>query len=453
MNTVKVQGALLKRVMRNWMAPPADYDWVLEAEWARIQQTPTKARRMLYFIVATLLALLLWSHFAIIDEVARGEGKVVPSQQLQIVQSYDGGMVQDILIREGQQVEAGQILVRVDPTRFVSSLKENASQQQGLLAKVARLRALIDDTPLVFSEALSAAAPQITANEQALYASNLQERSQLSSGYDSRISQKQQDLAAYQAEYAQYERSKALIEQELAVTRPLLDTGAVSPMDILRLDRQLVELTGSLQRTAAALQRSKSAISEERTAQQEARLKMLNQWSRELAEATSKLAVLKQSKTGLEDVVAQAELRSPIRGTVQRLLFNTVGGVISPGSQVVEIVPLDDQLIVEAKMSPKDIAFIKLGQPAILKFSAYDFSIYGGMEAQVEHISADTITDEKDNTFYIVRLRTLSSIGDKALEILPGMTTQVDIVTGERSVLNFILKPILKAASSSLKER
>ena len=232
---------------------------------------------MLYFIVATLLALLLWSHFAIIDEVARGEGKVVPSQQLQIVQSYDGGMVQDILIREGQQVEAGQILVRVDPTRFVSSLKENASQQQGLLAKVARLRALIDDTPLVFSEALSAAAPQITANEQALYASNLQERSQLSSGYDSRISQKQQDLAAYQAEYAQYERSKALIEQELAVTRPLLDTGAVSPMDILRLDRQLVELTGSLQRTAAALQRSKSAISEERTAQQEARLKMLNQ--------------------------------------------------------------------------------------------------------------------------------------------------------------------------------
>ncbi|WP_218355059.1 HlyD family type I secretion periplasmic adaptor subunit [Alteromonas lipotrueiana] len=446
------QSSFLHRKVRDFLAPPAEYDWVLEAEWARIQQTPAKARRLLYGIAITILALVLWANFAIIDEVARGEGKVVPSQKLQVVQSYDGGIVQDILIREGQQVAAGQVLVRVDPTRFVSSLQENASQQEGLQAKADRLRALIDNRPLEFSVSLGENAA-IKSGEQALYRSNLQELEQLMGGYHSRISQKQQDLASYKAEYGQYKRSKELIDQELAVTRPLLASGAVSQMDILRLERQQVELDGSIQRASAAIQRSESTITEERNAQQEARLRMINQWRRELAEATSKLGVLKQSKTGLEDVVAQSELRSPIKGTVQRLLFNTVGGVISPGSQVVEIVPLDDQLIVEAKISPKDIAFIQLGQPAILKFSAYDFAIYGGMEAEVEHISADTITDDKDNTFYVVRLRTVTPVGDEPLEILPGMTAQVDIVTGERSVMNFILKPILNAASSALKER
>lgn len=452
MSAAASQSSFLHRKVRDFLAPPAEYDWVLEAEWARIQQTPAKARRLLYGIAITILALVLWANFAIIDEVARGEGKVVPSQKLQVVQSYDGGIVQDILIREGQQVTAGQVLVRVDPTRFVSSLQENASQQEGLQAKADRLQALIDSRPLEFSVSLGENAA-IKSGEQALYRSNLQELDQLMGGYHSRISQKQQDLASYKAEYGQYKRSKELIDQELAVTRPLLASGAVSQMDILRLERQQVELDGSIQRASAAIQRSESTITEERNAQQEARLRMINQWRRELAEATSKLGVLKQSKTGLEDVVAQSELRSPIKGTVQRLLFNTVGGVISPGSQVVEIVPLDDQLIVEAKISPKDIAFIQLGQPAILKFSAYDFAIYGGMEAEVEHISADTITDDKDNTFYVVRLRTVTPVGDEPLEILPGMTAQVDIVTGERSVMNFVLKPILNAASSALKER
>lgn len=447
------QTSFLQRKVRKFLAPPAEYDWVMEAEWARIQQKPIKAQVLLYGIAVTIIALIVWANMAVIDEVARGQGKVVPSQKLQIVQSFDGGIVQDILVSEGEQVTAGEVLVRVDPTRFVSSLQENASQQQGLRAKADRLQALIDDRPLQFSDTLKNLAEDIKQGEEALYQSNLQELQQLQSGYHSRILQKQQDQAAYKAEFAQYERSKVLIDKELAVTRPLLESGAVSTMDIIRLERQQVELNGSLQRAMAAIQRSESAINEEQNAKQEARLKVINQWRRELAEATSKLAVLAQSKTGLEDVVAQSELRSPINGTVQRLLFNTLGGVISPGSQVVEIVPSNDQLIVEAKISPKDIAFIRHRQPAILKFSAYDFAIYGGMKAEVDHISADTITDEKDNTFYIVRLRTVTPVGDTPLEILPGMTAQVDIITGERSVMDFLLKPILNAASSALGER
>ncbi|WP_137167921.1 HlyD family type I secretion periplasmic adaptor subunit [Salinimonas lutimaris] len=447
------EASLLKKAVRNWMAPPPDYDWVLEAEWARIQQTPTKAKRMLYVIIATIAGFLIWAALAIIDEVARGEGKVVPSQKLQVIQSYDGGMVQEILVREGQLVEKGQVLVRVDPTRYVSSLQENATQQIGLQAKIARLQALVNNTPLVFSAGLEHTGGQVVASERSLYLSNLDEQQKLARGFDSRIAQRQQDLAAARADLSQYQQSRELIKQELAVTRPLLASGAVSEMDILRLDRQLVELNGSVDRTLAAVERSLSAIAEAQSAQEEAAIKARNQWSRELAEATSKLAVLAQSKTGLEDVVAQSEIRAPVKGTVQRLLFNTVGGVLTPGSQVVELIPHDDQLIVEAKISPKDIAFIQYGQQAIVKFSAYDFSIYGGMQARVEHISADTVTDEKDNTFYIVRLRTMSSLNQQALEILPGMTAQVDIVTGERSVMDYLLKPILKATSSSLSER
>lgn len=377
----------------------------------------------------------------------------MPSQKLQVIQSYDGGMVQEILVREGQLVEKGEVLVKVDPTRYVSSLQENATQQIGLQAKIARLQALISKQSLSFPADIAQTDSQVVASERALYFSNLDEQQKLARGFESRIAQRKQDLAAAQADLSQYRQSRELIKQELAVTRPLLESGAVSEMDILRLDRQLVELNGGVDRTQAAVERSLSAIAEEQSAKEEAAIKMRNQWSRELAEATSKLAVLIQSKTGLEDVVAQSEIRAPVKGTVQRLLYNTVGGVLTPGSQVVELIPHDDQLIVEAKISPKDIAFIQRGQKAILKFSAYDFSVYGGMQALVEHISADTVTDEKDNTFYIVRLRTMNSLNQQVLEILPGMTAQVDIVTGERSVMDYLLKPILKATSSSLSER
>ena len=181
--------------------------------------------------------------------------------------------------------------------------------------------------------------------------------------------------------------------------------------------------------------------------------KMINQWHRELTESASRLAVLEQSKAGLEDVVSQSVLRSPVKGTIQRLLFNNEGAVVTPGSPVAEIIPIDDQLIIEAKIAPKDIAFITLGQAAVVRFSAYDFSIYGGMRAEVTHISADSITDDKDNTYYIVRLQTISTIGESPLEILPGMTAEVDIITGERSIIDFILKPLKKAASTAFTER
>jgi len=443
----------LQRLMRGWLAPPPGQDWVLEAEWSRIMQTPVKARGLLYLVTLVLLLLVIWSYFAEIDEVAKGDGKVIPSQQLQVLQSYDGGIVQEILVREGQAVKAGQVLLKVDPTRFMSSLEENTTQFAALAAKVQRLSALTQGNVLRFNRELRERAPTVVDNERKLYNSNLAELDEVAAGSDSRIMQRRQDVEEERANLSQYQNVLSLSKKELAVTKPLLASGAVSEIEILRLERQIVELEGNIAKSKVAIERGLNAIEEEIIKKEEARLKLVNRWNQALTDATAEMATLQQSQTSLEDVVSQAALRSPINGTVQRLLINTVGGVITPGSAVVEIVPQDDQLIVEAKVSPKDIAFIREGQQAILKFSAYDFTIYGGMSAEVQHISADAITNEKDETYYLVRLETKKSIANEALEILPGMIVQVDILTGKKTVLNYILSPLFNVTASALRER
>ena len=444
---------ILSRLTRGWLAPASGQDWVLEAEWQRIMQTPVKAKGLLYSVVLVIFILVVWAYFAQIDEVAKGDGKVIPSQQLQVLQSYDGGIVQDILVREGERVSKGQVLLRVDPTRYISSLEENTTQFAALAAKVQRLSALTQGTQLRFDKKLLSQAPVIVENERKLYNSNLAELDEVAAGSDTRIMQRRQDVEEEKASLSQYEDVLVLSEKELAVTKPLLSSGAVSEIEILRLERQIVELKANIKKSKVAIARGLNAIEEEVIKKEESRLRLINRWSQELTEATGEMATLQQSQTSLEDVGSQAELKSPINGTVQRMLFNTVGGVITPGSAVVELVPQDDQLIVEAKVSPKDIAFIREGQSAILKFSAYDYTIYGGMSAEVKHISADAITNEKDETYYLVRLETKEHIGNAELDIIPGMIVQVDILTGKKTVLNYILSPLFNVTSSALRER
>ena len=444
---------ILSRLTRGWLAPTSGQDWVLEAEWQRIMQTPVKAKGLLYSVVPVIFILVVWAYFAQIDEVAKGDGKVIPSQQLQVLQSYDGGIVQDILVREGERVSKGQVLLRVDPTRYISSLEENTTQFAALAAKVQRLSALTQGTQLRFGKKLLSQAPVIVENERKLYNSNLAELDEVAAGSDTRIMQRRQDVEEERASLSQYEDILTLSEKELAVTKPLLASGAVSEIEVLRLERQIVELKANIKKSKVAIARGLNAIEEEVIKKEESRLRLINRWSQELTEATGEMATLQQSQTSLEDVVSQAELKSPINGTVQRMLFNTVGGVITPGSAVVELVPQDDQLIVEAKVSPKDIAFIREGQSAILKFSAYDYTIYGGMSAEVKHISADAITNEKDETYYLVRLETKEHIGNAELDIIPGMIVQVDILTGKKTVLNYILSPLFNVTSSALRER
>lgn len=256
-----------------------------------------------------------------------------------------------------------------------------------------------------------------------------------------------------QAKRASAQRGLELAQQELTQTRPLLATGAVSQVDILRLERDVTRSRGDMEQATAQIARVQAAIAEAQRKAQETEFGFRNDARKELADVLAKLGALNEGAVGLADRVQKAQVKSPVRGRVQRLLANTVGGVVQPGKDIVEIVPLDDALVLEARVAPKDIAFIRPGQAATVKFTAYDFSIYGGMDATVDNISPDTVVDERGNAFYLVRVRTSKPSFSDKLPIIPGMTAEVDVLTGRKTVLSYLLKPVLKVREYALRER
>jgi adhesin transport system membrane fusion protein len=446
---------IIDRAYMRWLDPLHGQakDWVTDSDWARLQQEPIKARLLVRTMASIVLLLLVWAAFAPLDEVARGEGKVVPSSQLQVIQSFDGGVVQDVLVREGQVVDKGDLLLRIDPTRFISTFRENRAEYLSLQMRAARLQALTANSEFTLPDELLNEAPDIAAHERNLYESNRKELAEQLSIAQSQLDQRSEELNEVRAKLTQASRALELATQELNVTKPLLASGAISEVEILRLEGELANAKGARAQAIAQEARLLLAIEEAKGKRRETELQASNKWRGELSEVLGKIASLTESSTGLADKIKYAEIRSPVRGTVQRVFTNTVGGVVQPGREVIEMVPLDDDLLVEAKVSPKDIAFLHPGQDAIVKFTAYDFVVYGGLRGKVEHISPDTVTDEKDRTFYIVRVRTERAGFDPSLPIMPGMMTQVDILTGKKTVLAYLLKPVLRAQQNAMTER
>ena len=428
-------------------------DWAGDADWAQLQQEPLRARVLLRIGTLVVAMLIGWAAVAQIDEITRGEAKVIPSSQLQIIQSVDGGVVEELAVREGQVVEAGALLLRVDPTRFVSSLRENHAAYLSLQVKAARLQALTQGTAFVVPPEVLREVPEIAAHERRLYESSVAEMEAQLSIARQQLVQRQQELNEVRSRNVQATRGYELTVQELEVTRPLIKSGAVSEMDLLRLERDVSRLRGERDQSASQISRIQSAIAEATRKIQEVELNVRNQMRNELSDTMAKLGSLSAGSGSLADKVKHAEIRSPVRGTVKRLLVNTVGGVVQPGKEVVEIVPLDDALILEAQVKPKDIAFLHPGQAALVKFTAYDFAIYGGLTAEVEHIGADSVVDDKGNAFYIVRVRTHKSSLGENLPIIPGMVAEVDILTGKKTILSYLLKPVLRAKAKALSER
>ena len=438
-----------------WLAPlySPQRDWLTDSDWAQLQQEPIRTRALLRIMAVTLLVLIIWAGFAPLDEVARGEGKVIPSSQLQIIQSFDGGVVEAVLVSEGQVVNKGDLLLRIDSTRFLSSFRENRAEYLSLQARAARLQALTTQADFVLPDSLLQAAPDIAEHERQLYLSNKRELSEQLSIAQSQLDQRSEELNEVRAKLTQVTRSLELTTQELNVTKPLLASGAISEVEILRLEGEVARAKGDRAQALSQESRLLLAVEESEGKAREILLMETNKWRSELSDVLSKIASLSESSTGLADRIKYAEIRAPVRGTVQRIFTNTIGGVVQPGHQVLELVPLDDQLIIEAKVSPKDIAFLHPGQEAIVKFTAYDFVIYGGLRGTLEHISADTITDEKERTFYLVRVRTERAGFNPTLPIMPGMMTQVDILTGKKTVLSYLLKPVLRAKQNAMTER
>jgi membrane fusion protein, adhesin transport system len=347
-----------------------------------------------------------------------------------------------------------------------------------LRARAARLRALADGTAFVPPKGANADEKRVIDDERRLHASRLSEMQTGLAIVRQQITQRQNEAAEAQAKRSAAQRGIELAQRELDQTRPLLASGAVSPMDILRLERDISRARGEIEQAAAQFARANAAIGEAQRKLQEVELTARNDARKELAEVSAKLSALNEGAVALADRVDKAQVKSPVRGRVQRLLANTVGGVVTAGKDIVEIVPLDDALVLEARVSPRDIAFIRPEQSAMVKFTAYDFSIYGGLDAKVENISPDSVVDDKGNAYFLVRVRTarawlepprsLRSLPPEGagppwggpaagpadtLPVIPGMTAEVDVLTGRKSVLSYLLKPVLKVQAGALRER
>jgi adhesin transport system membrane fusion protein len=436
--------------------PAEDIDLVTDIRSSILAQYPRGGRVILWAVLLLFFAGLYWASVSQIEEVTRGMGKVIPASQIQMVQNLEGGILSEILVKVGDTVKKDQLLLRIDETRFSSSFQQNRAKYLSNKAKAARLQAETSGTPLRIPAEVMKEKPEIGVREQELYESRKNELRSSLEIKQQQINQRNNELKELNTKLGELNKTYVLFQKELALTKPLVAQGAVSEMEVLRLERQASEMQGEMETIKQSIPRAQSKIEESQMALKELRLAFFNKAKAELNEVSAQLGEDAATSIALQDRLTRTAVRSPVNGTVNRLMINTVGGVVQPGMNLVEIVPTEGTLLVEAKIPPRDIAFLRPNQPAMVKFTAYDFTIYGGLEARLEQISADSITDEKGNSFYLVQLRTDKNyLGPKTnpLPIIPGMIATVDIQTGKKTILSYLIKPIMRAKYMALRER
>jgi adhesin transport system membrane fusion protein len=429
-----------------------DYEYALRARAGRFAHILTLGVCSFCFI------FVVWAHFATLDEVTRGDARVVPSSKIQVVQNLEGGILSELLVHDSQIVQKGDILLRIANTSAESQYRDSRTQYLTLEAMIARLTAESLDKAPQFPQEVMTEAPDVARSEQALYDTQISTFKSTIAVLNDQLAEKQQEIAGLQEKEQSLSRSLDLAKQEQDITAPLVASGAASKLDLVKLERDVSDMQGQLDDVKVSIPQAEAARDEARNSVVEKTATFHSDAQAELNKHTAELAALSQQVFAQHDRVTRTEVRSPVRGTVKDVKVTTIGEVIKPGDDLVEIVPLEDTLLVEAKVRPADVAFLHPGQQAMVKITAYDFSIYGGLKAQVEDISADTIKDDGPNggTFFRVTLRTeKNSLGtmDKPLPIIPGMTATAEILTGQKSVLDYLLKPLLKARDEALHER
>ncbi len=420
------------------------------------EHTPHKIRIALYFWAVAIISFLLWAHFTKVEEITRGTGEVVPSGNNQVVQNLEGGILKEIMVNIGDEVDKGTPLLKIDNQKSFAQMQATKIKILELTAKSERLRAESDGIKFDVNQSLPDEAYNFFANEKKLY-SNRQR--QLEAKLQALYEQKQQkihELDETKQRIKDLKNTADLMDKEIKIMKPMVRVGVKSKVEVMRLQREQSKILEELHSAQNSLPRLNSAIKEITHTIEEAKIEFQNRAREELNEVEGELLRVKESYTALQDEAKRTIVRSPIKGIIQKLYVHTIGGVIKPGEDLVEIVPTDDNLWLEVKIKPSDIAFIYPGQKAVVKVSAYDFAIYGSLEGKVVHISADTVKDDKDNVYYIVHIKTDKNyLGDKKhpLKIIPGMIVNVDIMTGKKSILDYILKPILKAKEYTFTER
>lgn len=435
---------------------PQDYDYVNSLSAAIAEQAPKKMRWVLYFWLITILLFIVWANFTQIDEITRGSGEVVASGKNQVVQNLEGGIVKKIYVRVGDIVKADQPLLKIDNQKSESQLDSTKIKELELEAKIIRLKAESSGKEFISTKKLDESMSALIENERSLYMSRKRQLdAKIRAFLDQKI-QKTQDLEETKKKIVLLKNSMGLIKEELTMMEPMVKQGVKSKVAFMKVQRERSGLEEEYNNAKHSLPRIEASISEIDNNIEEAKSDFQNQAKEEYNEVVAELMRVKENTYALGDQIGRTLVRSPIKGVIQKIYINTVGGVVKPGEDLIEIVPTDDILWLEVKIKPSDIAFIFPGQKAIVKFSAYDFAIYGGLTGEVVHISADTIKDEKENSFYTIHIKTSKNYlgtDKKPLKIIPGMTVNVDIMTGKKSVMDYILKPILKAKQYTFTER
>jgi len=435
---------------------PDDAEFMSEVSAATLESAHRAGHSLLVLTVAFFLVAGWWAYITSLDEVTRGEGKVIPSSKIQVIQNLEGGILAEVLVTEGQIVEKDQVLLRIDDTRFSSSVRETELKYYELLARSTRLKAESDGVDFIVPEEVISANPILAANERALYLSRQRELKSALQVLELQQVQRRQELIERRAKQSQLVQGYELSNKELKMSEPLVDLGVISEVEVLRLKRTVNQLYGEMEANRLAIPRTQSALNEAQQKVIEQTIQFKTDAASQFSEVNAELSRTKETIFSAKDRVTRTQVRSPLKGTIKQLKINTVGGIIQPGMDLLEIVPIEDNLLIEAKIRPADIAFLRPGQQAMVKLTAYDFSIYGGLPAKLERISADTIKDDKDESFYLIYLRTDKNYifhKNVMLNIIPGMTTTVDILTGKKTVLDYLLKPILKAKNEALRER
>lgn len=424
-----------------------------------------KALILFFLIFAFFIFAIYWAYISLIDELARGEGKVIPSEKIQTIQSLDGGIISDILIGEGQIVKKDQALMKIDTTRFQASLEENKRTYLHLLATKTRLEAEAnieiseDMVKLEFPKKVLEEAPLFAKDEELLFNKRIEELQTTIKTLDVQYRQKKQELVETKSKSYQLVRSLNLVEQERDTIAKLVARRARSNVDLLKIKKEYSQLQGDLRATRLSIPRLELAIEEAQNRKVEKVKTFKAEVLNELQKINTEVKKYESKLVSEQDKLSKTVLTSPVDGIIKQINVNTIGGVVKSGMDLIEIVPDSKILLVEAKIDPKDIAFINPKQEAIVKITAYDFSIYGGLEGKIVEISADSIKDKDskdDKSYYKVVIRTeknyLEKDGEK-LPIIPGMIASVDIKTGKKTILDFLLKPILKTKENALHER
>ncbi|TAL28620.1 MAG: HlyD family type I secretion periplasmic adaptor subunit [Alphaproteobacteria bacterium] len=433
-----------------------DVEFMSELE-AAAHLKPARAAQLFLWVVAALFGwAVLWAAVSEVDERVRGTGQVMPSSDIQVVQSLEGGVLGEILVNEGDHVKKDQILLRIKDVQFASEGRGIEAQKLGWQAKRARLKAEASGQPYVADPAIAGKYPDIAANEEKLYKSRQAELKTSFGIIEDEVREAQANLSEVRSNIAKFAKSRDLLNKQLDITRRLVEQKAQPEIEQLKLEQQLNEISGNLSSAYQSEQSLQARLSAAKKKEEEKTGAFRSQALGELNDVEAKIASIQESLASVQDKVSRAELRSPVDGTVHKLHVKTVGGVISPAQKLVEIVPGTDDLMIRAKILPADVAFLKPGQDVRVSITAYDPQIYGTLKGRLERISADTVEDSKGEAYFEIDVRTDRNYlgeADHPLRIAPGMVSETEVIVGKRTILTYLMKPVLRTKDRAFTEK